>query len=121
MKLLFPLCLTLLISGNVFSQDIDSRLLKRYSSTELTELQSSNPERIALLTYALDNSLYIADAPVGKKVNVETISVDSENLPSYIELGLEIKNENQYFMIAGQNKMLVMKSELVLSHEMKKQ
>lgn len=121
MKLLLPLCLTLLLAGNVFSQDIDSRLLERYSSTELSALQSSNPARIALMTYALDNALYITDVPSGKEINAETITVNSESLPTYIELGLEIKNENQYFMIAGQNKMLVMKSEWVLNHEMKKQ
>lgn len=120
MKLLFPLCLTLFLSGSLFSQEIDGRLLKRYTSSELAEMKASNPANYSMLIYALDNALYLADMPEGKDFSADVIEVDIENLPSYIELGLEIKKENQYFMVAGQNKLLIMKSEWVLNHEMNK-
>lgn len=100
------------------SQEVDSRLLSRYSSQELSELVKENPEEYKFLVYALDNAVYMTDVPKGKSVDFQTIDIANKEL-NFLDLGLTIKNENQYFKVEGQDKLLVVKSRLVLNHENK--
>lgn len=80
----------------------------------------SDSDQYELLDYALDNGLYVANYDSSKGGNFETVSVDIEALPTFIELNLEITDRNQYFKIVGQEKLLVVKSTWVLNHEMEK-
>ncbi len=119
MKLASAFVLFLLFSTQVEAQQIDSRLLSRYSEAEIVKMKSENPEDYKMMLYALDNAIYFADRPKGKEVDLPTISVAGEH-PNFIELGLEIADQNQYFLVEGQDRLLVMKSKWVLNYEMNK-
>lgn len=101
-----------------FSQELDSRLLDRYAPEELTEMYNNNQQEYRLLVYALDNAVYLTDFPKGKDTEFESIDISGSEL-DFVALGLTIKNENQYFKVVGQDKLLVVKSRLVLNHENK--
>lgn len=118
MKLLaFITCVFLQVQIG-YSQEIDERLLERYSQSELEGFQTSSPEKLAMYTYALDNGCYTAELPTGKSIVLTEISIDMMEELNFITLGLNIEKQNQYFKITGQEKMLVVKSEWVLNHEL---
>ena len=120
MKLIATFIFVVFFLGDGISQEIDKRLLGKYSEVELADLQLNSPDRLALLTYALDNACYFSDLPEGKSVVLETISLTEIDVINYINLGLDIEAQNQYYRVEGQDKMLVVKSEWVLNHEMNK-
>ena len=126
MKLFNAICFSILCSGSIYAQDsvengsVDSRLMERYSKSEIKDMKKDDPDQLAMLTYALDHAIYITDYPKGKNVNFETIQLVSEENLTFVALDLEIKSENQYFQIEGQDKLLVVKSSWVLNHEMSK-
>ena len=119
MKLITTLCFSLLFSVISFSQDIDKRLLEKYSEAELNEMIENSPNEYALLDYALDNAIYFATTSASKGQTLETIDLPAEGA-TFIDLGIEIKDQNQYFRINGEDKLLVVKSKWVLNHEMQK-
>jgi hypothetical protein len=100
------------------AQQIDDRLLVRFSTDQLENMKKTQPDELDLLSYALDHALYISDAPEGKNHDLSEISNIEEK--NFLELGLEIKDTNQYFRITGTNNVLVVKSRWVLNHEMNK-
>ena len=116
MKTLSIICFTLFLSAVSFGQQIDKRLLTKYNSEELELMKVSNPEKIGLLVYALDNAIYIIDIPKEKRPELVSIKQPQAG-ETFLDLGIEIKETNQYFRIEGTDKMLVMKSEWVLNHE----
>jgi hypothetical protein len=108
------------INSLAFSQEIDPRLSKKYSQEEIQLMIKENPTDYQLLVYALDNACYITDMPSGKDEELDgSVSLDLSKEFTYLDLGLEIKNSNQYLRINGTNKMLVVKSEWVLNNELK--
>jgi hypothetical protein len=110
----------MLISSVSFSQDFDKRLEKLYSVEELTAMQKENPSKIITLNYAIDNAVYTSDLPLEKKSEfTKSINYDFKKKPNFIELGLKIENQSQYFRINGTNKILVIKSEYLLNYELK--
>jgi hypothetical protein len=120
MKTAFILLFSVLISSFSYSQDYDKRLEKLYSVEELTAMQKENPAKIVVLNYALDNAVYTLDLPLEKKSDfTESINYDFKKKPNFIELGLKIENQNQYFKINGSEKILVIKSEYLLNYELK--
>jgi mannitol-specific phosphotransferase system IIBC component len=120
MKTTFILFLSILISSVSFSQDFDKRLEKLYSVEELTAMQKENPSKIITLNYAIDNAVYTSDLPLEKKSEfTKSINYDFKKKPNFIELGLKIENQSQYFRINGTNKILVIKSEYLLNYELK--
>jgi hypothetical protein len=120
MKTTFILLLSILISSVSFSQDFDKRLEKLYSVEELTAMQKENPSKIITLNYAIDNAVYTSDLPLEKKSEfTKSINYDFKKKPNFIELGLKIENQSQYFRINGTNKILVIKSEYLLNYELK--
>ncbi len=120
MKLLAILGFAFMMTSSAVAQQIDARLSAAYEKAELEQMLSDNPERIKLLTYALDNGVYVANGADGKGMSFPTVEVDLNNLPSFVDLGVDIIDENQYFQIAGMNKLLVVKSNWVLNYEMSK-
>ena len=82
-------------------------------------MQKENPEQLRMLNYALDNAFYVIDFPKEKKNELQkTITYDLKKKASFIELGLTIQKENQYFKINGSDKVLVLKSEWLLLNEL---
>jgi hypothetical protein len=119
MKRLLIFCFPLLTSSLAFSQDYDNRLLKSYSVEELTQIQTETPSDLKALTYGLENACYFSDTPKGKDLaGIKTIKLTGSDVPCYTDLGLKILDQNQYFMIEGTSKMLVVKSKWVLNHEL---
>lgn len=116
MKIIATIGFTLLMSGAVMSQEIDERLLVKYDQKELAEMQTSNPSKLEMLVYALDNAIYFANYDY-QKGDLNEINYSDENA-TFLDLGLEITNQNQYFKVPGNAKVLVVKSEWVLNHEM---
>jgi hypothetical protein len=110
--------LFLALSFTTFSQEISPRLTQRFSKEALVDMQKNQPENYAMLVYALDNAMYIAENPTEKNAQFPSITVDTSAPYDFITLGLEIKKENQYFLIQGTSKVLVVKSEWVLKNEM---
>ena len=98
------------------SQETDSRLLAKYDQATLTEMQSTNPSEYKMLVYALDNAWYLAnyDSQKGDLNKIDMPATDA----TFLDLGVEISDQNQYFQITGENKILVVKSKWVLTHEM---
>ncbi len=109
----------MLISSVSFSQDFDKRLEKTYTTSQLKTMQKENPAQFNMLNYALDNALYVIDMPKEKMSEIQkTITYDSKKKATFIELGLTIQKENQYFKINGSEKVLVVKSEWMLLNEL---
>jgi len=117
MKITSFLCF-IIISCSVFAQEIDDRLLAKYSLEELQTMIETDVEQYNLLTYALDNAVYVANYDSSKGGDFEIISVDLDKLPTFAEMNLEITDQNQYFKIKGEEKLLVVKSIAVLKHQM---
>lgn len=118
MKLLNVIAFVVLSLGAVYAQEVDERLYHRYSAEEIGTMITDNRAEYDLITYALDNALYVGNYDSSKGTDLPTIQVNSKQLPSYLELDLDLKAENQYFKIAGEEKVLVVKSRWVLNHEM---
>ncbi|NVK66575.1 MAG: hypothetical protein HWE22_18425 [Flavobacteriales bacterium] len=120
MKLLTFLGFFFLSCSAIYAQDIDERLLSRYSQEELHKLIESDIDQYNLLEYALDNALYVANYDGAKGGDFKLISVNVESLPTFLDLNLHITDQNQYYKIEGKDKLLVVKSTSVLMYEMKK-
>lgn len=119
MKKTFILLLSILISSISFSQEFDKRLEKAYTSSQLTTMQKENPAQLNMLNYALDNALYVIDMPKEKMSEIQKpITYDLKKKATFLELGLTIQKENQYFKINGLDKVLVVKSEWMLLNEL---
>lgn len=119
MKLVTTLCISFLFATVSFSQELDERLLEKYTVEELNEMIANSPNEYALLDYALDNAIYYAIGPNPKAASLEVITLPAEGA-TFIDLGLKIEELNQYFKISGEDKILVVKSRVVLNHEMQK-
>lgn len=118
-KLTFSLLL-LLFAGVSHAQNYNKKLLEVYDATELSRLEEEQPEKIAVLNYALDNACYFAAGQGKDYSNLPSINLASDSkVPCFVDLGLKIENQNQYFRIQGSDKLLVVKSEIVLSYERK--
>lgn len=119
MKNIFILSFCFLFHLVALSQEADSRLSKSYTQKELNEYKTSKREYYRMLVYALDNACYVSPIPAGKEIKEDgVISIDPKSIPSFTEIGVRIKNQNQYFLIRDTDKMLVVKSEWVLNNEL---
>ena len=119
MKVTTTLCVLFLFIAVSYSQEIDERLLASYSVEELNEMIANSPDEYALLDYALDNAVYFSAGPNPKAASLPVISLPADGA-NFVDLGLKIENLNQYFKISGVDKILVVKSRVVLTHEMQK-
>lgn len=118
MNYLKLIAFTIFFGNLAYSQNVDERLLERYSQKELQEIKEHKSNEYNLLVYALENGLYTADAPTEKSIELGSIEITSKEY-DFISLGLELKDVNQYFLVKGTNKMLVLKSTYVLENELK--
>jgi hypothetical protein len=98
----------------------EKELLKVYAKSELSELKKDG-DKYAVLCYAIDHAIYIIDAPKDKDVSAfPEIVINKDELPTFTDLTIKISDRSQYFRVAGQNKLLIVKSMYVLQLEMKK-
>jgi hypothetical protein len=122
MKHFLFLAVSLFISSYSFSQKVDETLSKKYSSEEMKTLKKVDSKKYELINFSLQNACYVIDSPVGKDVSgFNVISIPDLNKLNFQDLGLSIiENQNQYFLIQGTNKLLVVKSTWVLNYEISK-
>ena len=110
----------LLSSRTVFGNIALPLELTGHSKKEINQMLQVDPGQYQFLVYALDNACYTIDQPKGKDLSEFTeISLDVKSPLNFLDLGLEIKDQNQYFIIKGTNKLLVVKSNWVINHELK--
>ncbi len=118
MKTLIILGILLLPVG-LLAQDYDQRLLLSYDASTLNDLEINDPQKLELLTYALDNGMYVTENTGDKGVQLTEIDVP-ENAISYTDLKLKITDQNQYFKVKGKDAILVVKSFWVLNNELER-
>jgi hypothetical protein len=115
--------LVLLCTNSLFAQKQtaqEKELLKVYAKNELSDLKKDG-DKYAVLCYAIDHAIYIIDAPKDKDVSAfPEIVINKDELPTFTDLTIKISDRSQYFRVAGQNKLLIVKSMYVLQLEMKK-
>jgi hypothetical protein len=115
--------LVLLCTNSLFAQKQtaqEKELLKVYAKSELSELKKDG-DKYAVLCYAIDHAIYMIDAPKDKDVSAfPEIVINKDELPTFTDLTIKISDRSQYFRVAGQNKLLIVKSMYVLQLEMKK-
>ena len=124
MKILLSSMLLIFFTQLSFAQKIDARLLNNYSESFLEELIQKDILEYNLLVHAIDNACYVAQAPSSKSTELtKTISWTDESNPTFLDLnrdyGIVLENFNQYILIAGTEKMVVVKSKIVLENELK--
>ena len=116
-------CLVLMCTNSLFAQKQtaqEKELLKVYAKSELSELKKDG-DKYAVLCYAIDHAIYMIDAPKDKDVSAfPEIVINKDELPTFTDLTIKISDRSQYFRVAGQNKLLIVKSMYVLQLEMKK-
>ncbi len=120
MKIFYLAIFATFFPMGIYAQRADARLLNYMTDEEIAEISKENPKELQLISYALDHGLYVANYEPGKGP-LPVIEVDADKLPNYLDLGLAIADQNQYFRISGRNKVLVMKSRWVLNYELSKQ
>ncbi len=124
MKILITSFLLLSFFQVSYAQKIDSRLLNNYSEVYLSELISNETQEYNLLVYAIDNACYLTQAPASKSSEfTKSISWTLDSIPAFLDLnlkyGIVLENFNQYIQLEGTDKMLVVKSRIVLENELK--
>lgn len=119
MKLTIVSLIMVFCAFTAFSQNFDDRLSTLYSPEELSQIAQTNPERINILNYALDNACSVVAMPKGKesKLNGE-IQIENLSSVSLDAVALKIAETNQYFKITGTDKVLFVKSFFILENEM---
>lgn len=110
MKKLFSLIIFSMLLSVGFSQSHDSRLLQKFSESELDVLKTNEPEEYQFLNTALEKAIFIGEIPSQKEKDISfdgELDIDPESEHNFISLGIDIKeNHYQYFKITGTNKMV---------------
>ena len=98
------------------SQNIDKRLLAKYSVEELDNIKTSSPKEYKILNHCLDNGWYLSALPTEKMKNndgrIGSIVIKDIKKINFFELNIElIQDDYQFFAIEGTQQMLVVKSK----------
>jgi len=107
----------LLLPAVMYAQSYDERLLKSYDASVLNELENNDPNKITLLNYAVDNGAYVTENGNSKGMSLPEIELQAETM-SFVDLGIQITDQNQYFQVKGDNRIYVVKSFWVLKNEL---
>ncbi len=110
----FITALMVVLSSLSIAQNYNNELLKSYTKSEM---QSMDIETFKALEYGIEHAIYFIASPKEKQVDFPTIN-NPKLLTKYTELGLKIKNENQYFVMKESNQLMVVKSLFVLKNEL---
>lgn len=99
------------------AQDIDSRLLVKYSKSELQKMIKSNPDAYDFLISSLNKGMFIAEIPSEKEKSIVfngTLNIDPNGTHTVFSIGKEVQEYAQYFRIAGTNKMVVIQPRIAV-------
>lgn len=113
----------LLLSIVSFAQTSDSRtkLLKGYSDEELVKLETADKDMYAILNFSIEKGYSFGLVPSKKGIVARTIKLSDAQMNNfnYLEHGIKITTENQYFLIAGTDKMLIIQGSLPIAYQLK--
>ncbi len=113
------------LSAIAQTNDVDKKLLSKYSIEELNTIKTEKPEEYKLLTYCIQSAWYIQALPKEKAkenpARVGSIKIKDINNINFYTLNIElIDNDYQFFAIEGTDKMLVVKSRQHIIKELNK-
>jgi hypothetical protein len=113
------------LSSIAQSDNVDDRLLTKYSIEELNALKTESPSEYIFINYCIENAWYIQALPKEKmKSNdgrIGKIQIQDLNNINFYSLNVNIvKDDYQFFAIEGTDKMLVIKSKDHILKEIKK-
>lgn len=113
------------ISLQAQTNNIDEKLLEKYSAKELSTLKVDNPTEYEFAKHCIDNAFYIAAASKEKIANSPneygSIKIKDLSNINFFELNIKLKeNEHQIFSIKGTSKLLIVKSRTHILTELKK-
>lgn len=111
--------LLVVFSMTAFSQQtIDSRLLAKYSQTQLQKMQQNNPDQLDFLNYYVKHVASIIDMPdkpiqytdlVRLSDNSKNISLSElTNFNPYLYNCKSLQDKNSYYKIGNTGKLLIM-------------
>lgn len=116
-KKLLSTILVVFVATFSIAQDIDSRLLVKYSKSELQKMIKSNPDAYDFLISALNKGMFIADIPSEKEKSIVfngTLNIDPNGTHTVFSIGKEVQENAQYYRIAGTNKMVVIQPRIAV-------
>jgi len=99
------------------AQDIDSRLLVKYSKSELQKMIKNDPDSYDFLISSLNKGMFIADIPSEKEKSIVfngTLNIDPNGTHTVFSIGKEVQENAQYYRIAGTNKMVVIQPRIAV-------
>lgn len=119
-KILFLVCTSVGITSfaQTNAQQVDSRLLGKYSVIELQKMQTAQPEQYQFLLNALNKGVYIAEIPQQKAKDIVwdgELNIDPAKTHTFITLNKEITENYQYYKITGTTKMLIILPKAILT------
>jgi hypothetical protein len=113
-KLFLTACFGAFFSAFTMAQDVDQRLLVKYSDAELVDMKKSANDNYELLVYSLDHAMSITNYSPEKGGSQGTVEMPDLS-KTYLELGYELKeSENQIFQIGNTDKAVLILSRKVL-------
>jgi hypothetical protein len=120
MKKTLLLVAFVIASLSASAQQVDSRLSNYFSAAEIEQFAQKD-NYLNVLSYALDNGLYVIDVPKGKELGeLKSIKFDEKKPVNFLDLGLQIETDTQVFKIEGTERLLLLKSEWMLNYELSK-
>jgi hypothetical protein len=113
-KLFLIACFGAFFCAYTMAQDVDQRLLVKYSEAELVDMKKKNNAEYEFQLYCLDNAFSKVTYSSEKGGNYPELTLPTAT-STYLDLGLSIlKDKNQAYKLAGTNELLVLNSEIVL-------
>ena len=113
-KLFLTACFGAFFSAFTMAQDVDQRLLVKYSKAELMDMKKSSNDNYELLVYSLDHAMSITNYS-SEKGGSQGVVEKPDLSKTYLELGYELKeSENQIFQIGNTDKAVLILSRKVL-------
>lgn len=119
-KILLSVLTCIAISQISFSQDIDSRLLVKYTKQELQKLQKNNPEEYKYLLNVVEYGMFISEIPTEKEKSIVfdgELKINPNDKHTVFSLGLKITDNYQYYRIANTNQMVAVYPKFYLEQK----
>jgi len=118
-KISFLALIVLGISFSIQAQDVDSRLLVKYTKAELVKMQKENKSEYDLLVYSIDHAMYVTNYSEKKGENDGVVEMPEEG-KTYLDLGYKLNDvKNQFYKIGNTGKGLMILSRKALELQMK--
>jgi archaellin len=109
MKKIGFIMLFFLISNCFLSQGFRKDLQKSYPKKVLQQWALNDPQKLAILEYAVDHAIHFVDKPEEKVFDVKPLRKNDFS-QKFTDYGIQIMDKTQYFSLPQTNKIMVVKS-----------